>query len=97
MSKSRGRVLAAMTAGLAASALGLAGAGSAGAAAHPSAGPGTRLWLSRFSGAQDSSDAPASMAVSPGGRRVFVTGFSAAERGRRAVPQRRAGRHRGSG
>lgn len=77
MSKSRGRVLAAMTAGLAASALGLAGAGSAGAAAHSSAGPGTRLWLSRFSGAQGSSGAPASMAVSPGGRRVFVTGFSA--------------------
>ena len=43
MSKSSGRVLAAMTAGLAVSALGFAGAGPTGAAAHPSAGPGTRL------------------------------------------------------
>src|SRR5262245_30637517 len=69
------RLLAAATAAVTACAL--AGTGLAGASTHAAAGPGTRLWLSRFSGAQGSSDAPASMAVSPGGRRVFVTGFSA--------------------
>src|SRR5205814_2052507 len=60
----------------AACALAPAGEGSAAAATHAAAGPGTRLWLSRFSSGQGTSDAPASMAVSPGGRRVFVTGFS---------------------
>jgi hypothetical protein len=46
---------------------------------HAAAGPGARLWLSRYNGPHNSADAPASMAISPGGRRVFVTGFSVRE------------------
>ena len=77
MGKYSARLLAAVTAAVAACVLAPAGTGSAGGATHAAAGPGTRLWLSRFSGARGTADAPASMAVSPGGRRVFVTGFSA--------------------
>jgi hypothetical protein len=77
MGKYSARLLTAVAAAVASCVLAPAGTGSAGGATHAAAGPGTRLWLSRFSSAQGTSDAPASMAVSPGGRRVFVTGFSA--------------------
>ena len=77
MGKYSARLLAAVTAAVAACVLAPAGTGSAGGATHAAAGPGTRLWLSRFSSARGTADAPASMAVSPDGRRVFVTGFSA--------------------
>jgi len=46
-----------------------------------SAATGRRLWVGRFAGnrhvtSRNRDDIPTSMAVSPGGRRVFVTGYS---------------------
>ena len=83
MGKGSTRVLAVTIAAAAVCGLGLAGTGPAGASApqpaQTPAGPGARLWLSRYNGPHNSADAPASMAVSPGGRRVFVTGFSVRE------------------
>jgi WD40 repeat protein len=39
--------------------------------------PGARVWVSRYNGPGGSSDSATSMAVSPDGGTVFVTGFSA--------------------
>ena len=40
------------------------------------AAPGARLWVARYSGAGNGEDEGLSVAVSPGGRRVFVGGMS---------------------
>ena len=47
------------------------------ATAAYSAATGGQLWVSRYSGAGDHADVARSVAVSPGGSRVFVTGYSA--------------------
>jgi WD40 repeat protein len=52
------------------------GGNAAGTAGATAAGSGTRLWVSRYKGAGNGIDAT-SVAVSPGGRRVYVTGPSA--------------------
>ena len=44
--------------------------------ALPGAAPGARLWVARYSGAGNGEDEGLSVAVSPGGARVFVTGIS---------------------
>ena len=44
--------------------------------ALPTAAPGARLWVARYSGPGNGSSAAWSVAVSPGGTRVFVTGDS---------------------
>ena len=64
------RVLAAMAAGAALSSLGLTGASASGPAT------GAQLWASRYTGVAGGGGHAAAMAVSPGGRRVFVAGDS---------------------
>jgi DNA-binding beta-propeller fold protein YncE len=65
--------------GTAAAAAQVASAGSAGTS--PAAAPsGSRLWISRYNGPPGTDNVAASMAVSPDGTRVFVTGWSARAR-----------------
>ena len=45
-----------------------------GGRSHAPAGPGTRLWVSRFNGPASRHDHAVAVVVSPGGRTVFVTG-----------------------
>jgi sugar lactone lactonase YvrE len=83
-------VVLAAACGTAVSLLGMAGAGGSGqaawarqarapafAVAGAEANPGAQLWVTRYSGPGGGADMANSMAVSPDGRTVYVTGYSA--------------------
>ena len=83
-------VLAAVVAGAALGTLGVTGTGPSGAATrgapvnglatvtpHRPAVPGARLWAARYNGHGKGFDVARSVAAGPGGRVVFVTGYSA--------------------
>jgi outer membrane protein assembly factor BamB len=84
------RASAVAAAGAVAGTLGVAGVNTAGAAtqapqpasapslatARQPAVPGAKLWVRRYHGPGKDSDAASSVAVSPSGGRVFVTGYS---------------------
>jgi outer membrane protein assembly factor BamB len=94
MHKAITRAAVAVAAAAALSALGMTGAGTSGAATRAgqpaghaavtasgaAAVPGTQLWVKRYSGPGGpyGADNPQSMAISPGGDTVFVTGQSPA-------------------
>lgn len=50
--------------------------GLAGGESHANVIPGTRLWVSRYNGTAHRNDLPSSVAVSPDGKTMFVTGSS---------------------
>ena len=69
----RGRLVCGLVAAVAGVAVSAAGAGWARASLSP--GPGSQLWVARYHGPSNTGDA-SSVAVSPDGQRVFVTGVS---------------------
>jgi DNA-binding beta-propeller fold protein YncE len=88
--KNIARGIAAVVASATLSAAGAGGAGLPGTAAAAgqaavagsagtpgAAAPGSRLWIARYNGPPGTDNVAASMAVSPDGTRVFVTGYSA--------------------
>ena len=78
------RVAVAVAAAAMLSGLGVSGAGASGAAtqapalaaSHTAAVPGAQLWVKRYNGPSNLGDGAFSVAVSPTGDRVFVTGSS---------------------
>lgn len=91
MHKNVTRVLAVMAAGAGLAALGVAGAGASGAAvtraswsaagpewgrSHAPAIPGAQRWVRRYNSSAGKNDGAVSVAISPTGKAVFVTGTS---------------------